>query len=222
MGKQEGYHKYVFKNGRIIGDFEGMYSKSKVIPWRQDQEAESWIGDIALDVLRPFAPYGDALDIGSGLGYFANRVFPMCRSLTAVDMSSTAVAKGGGLFSNIHFRVGDVTAGDFPFRGYDLVLVKDLLWYVFPKLDISVRNITRAVKPRRWFFLFQSFPALSKGFVGKEVIPTPEALVSHFCGEFSLVHSCVVQRHRYAEEGPMFMGLFRRCVEKRGWGRITA
>lgn len=215
MSRRDNYHKYIFKNGRLIGDFESMYSKSKIIPWHQDQEAESWIGDVAVNILKPFAPYGGALEIGCGLGYFANRVFPICRSLTGLDASPTAVAQAKVLFPKIDFYVGDVTVDDFPYRGYDLVVVKDLLWYVFPKIDVVVRNITGAVKRRGYLFLFQSFPRLSKRFVGKQVIPTPEALVSRLRGGFSLVHSCLLQRHTHLKEGPMFIGLFERCARPR-------
>lgn len=214
VSRREDYHKYIFKNGRLMGDFERMYSESKVIPWHQDQEAESWIGDVAVNVLKPFAPYGNALEIGCGLGCFANRVFPLCQSLTGIDVSPTAVAKAKVLFPRIDFCVGDVTADDFHFRDYDLVVVKDLFWYVFPKIDVVMRNITSAVKLRGYLFVFQSFPRLSKRFVGKEVIPTPEALISGLHGEFSLAHSCLLQRHTHPEEGPMFIGLFKRRIEQ--------
>jgi len=213
--RRKDYHEYIFKSGRLVGDFEGMYVKSKVIPWHQDETAESWVGDVTLNALRPFAPYGDALEIGCGLGYFANRISPLCRSLTGVDVSPTAIAKASALFPKINFRVGDVTAENFAFGDYELVVVKDLFWYVFPKINVVFMNITGAVKPRGYLFVFQSFPRLSKRFVGKRVIPNPEALVSRLRGGFRLLHSCVVQRHTHSDEGPMFVGLFERRPRQR-------
>jgi len=32
------YHDYVIKNGKLIGEFDQMYLKSKNIPWHQDKQ----------------------------------------------------------------------------------------------------------------------------------------------------------------------------------------
>jgi hypothetical protein len=36
------YHQYVFREGKLIGDFEAMYRNSKAIPRHQDKQ-ESWL-----------------------------------------------------------------------------------------------------------------------------------------------------------------------------------
>ena len=36
----EDYHDYVFKNGKLVGEMEQMYQKSKDIPWHQDKASE--------------------------------------------------------------------------------------------------------------------------------------------------------------------------------------
>lgn len=217
--KQNDYHRYVFRNGRLLGDFEKMYSCSTVVPWRQDLEAASWIGDVAIDVLNAFSPYDSALEIGCGLGYFANRVFPLCRTMKALDKSPTAIAKASAVFKEISFTVGDVSSTTFKFGCHDLVIVKDLFWYVFPELNVVLKNILHSVKPNGYLFVFQSFPRLTKNFVGKKVISTPAALVSHLSRQFSLIHSCILQRHNLREEGPMFLGFFKRRSNRRYTGR---
>jgi SAM-dependent methyltransferase len=105
------YHDYVFENGELVGDFEGMYANSSAIPWHQDLEAESWIGDIAVNMLKPFAPYNKGLEVGCGLGYFANRIAPFCNSFFAGDVSPTAISKASEIFDHISFCTGSVSNG---------------------------------------------------------------------------------------------------------------
>jgi len=39
-GWPEDYHEYVFRDGRLVGDFENMYRHSKDVPWDQGNRAE--------------------------------------------------------------------------------------------------------------------------------------------------------------------------------------
>lgn len=206
----EDYHHYVFRDGILVGDFEGMYVNSEVIPWHQDKEAESWIGDMAVHMIAPFSDFDSGLEIGCGMGYFANRVAPFCRKFTGIDVSPTAVQKAKDLFGHIRFEVGDITSEDFGFKNQDFVMVKDLLWYVFPKIGQVIKNLSEAVKQHGTLCIFQSFPNLASQFIGKEVIPSPEVLIECLQAQFSLIHSCALQRHAYPNEGPMFIGIFER------------
>ena len=42
MSRSTDYHDYVFRNGKLVGDFEGMYRNSSAIPWHQDEQNE-WV-----------------------------------------------------------------------------------------------------------------------------------------------------------------------------------
>lgn len=150
------------------------------------------------------------MDIGCGLGYFTNRVQPLCPSLVGIDVSPTAVRRARELFSEIEFHVADIRSDDFVFGQFDLVIAKDLFWYVFPKMETVVVNITQMTNCNGCLFIFQSFPSLSKEFVGKGKIPDPDALLGYFLGSFELQYSCSVQRHFCEDEGPMVMYLLRR------------
>ena len=75
MGKDaEDYHDYVFKGGKLLGEFEQMYKKAKNIPWHQNRIP----GEMDVHLLKTFvrqkAPYSTILDVGCGLGYFANEL----------------------------------------------------------------------------------------------------------------------------------------------------
>ena len=40
------YHDYVFKDGRLVGDFEKMYRHSAEVPWNQDKTAHMVFSNI--------------------------------------------------------------------------------------------------------------------------------------------------------------------------------
>ena len=67
------YHDYVFKDGRLIGDFEGMYRHSAEVPWRQDRTAHEISADIDLAILQRRS-YRSICDVGCGLGFFSARL----------------------------------------------------------------------------------------------------------------------------------------------------
>jgi hypothetical protein len=105
--------------------------------------------------------------------------------------------------------VDDIRQSHFqPRREYDLVVARDLFWYVFPQMERVVRNILSCIRPQGTFYLYQSFPAIDRPFVGKETIPSPEALTSRFTA-IDPVHSAVLFNHHQPEEGPIlhWMGL---------------
>jgi len=61
------YHDYVFRDGKLIGDFEGMYRHSTGTPWHQDEQ-ENWI-DVRLtcQMLQDLGLFDEVHDLGCGL-----------------------------------------------------------------------------------------------------------------------------------------------------------
>lgn len=204
------YHDYIFKGDKLIGEFDQMYRNSSEIPWHQDEEAASWICDMSLKVIEPFAPYSSVLDIGCGLGYFTKRLRTVSQNITGFDVSQTAVIKARELFPDIRFEVADITNANWRLKSFDLVVIKDLFWYVFPSMSTVVANIKNSMGPRAKLFVFQSFPRLSKEFIGKSIIPNPQSLAAHFSGFAKVLTTCDIQRHDYYEEGPMCMWLWEK------------
>lgn len=208
--QKDDYHRYVFRDGRLVGQFEQMYRGSKVVPWRQDQSANTWWADIAVRMLEVRAPYANAIEVGCGLGYFTDKFSRLCRSLVGADVSPTAVMKAKATFPALEFRVFDVRKPVRRLSSFDLVVVKDIFWYVFPKLDQVVQNLKKMTAPGGRLFIFQSFPNLDQPFIGKEAISNPERLLEYFRESFALEYSCHCQDHFRAQEGPMFMALLRK------------
>ena len=186
------YHDFVFKNGRLIGEFEQMYSKSAEVPWHQDRSARSLDCRIALALAATAGPFDTIRDIGCGLGYFLDALSALgargCR-LEAYDVSPTATAKARSLFPYATFDVLDVTSPPESMRersaasatGADrrLTTIRACFWYLLPHMDRVVRNLRAITGDGQHLLVSQNFPPLDAPFVGKEVIPTPDRLLEH-------------------------------------------
>lgn len=197
------YHDYVFQNGRLLGDFDGMYRKSTAVPWGQDTASRRWYTQVGFTMVRECGPYGWVLEIGCGLGYIASQIRgQQTAGIEAFDVSPTAITEASRLHSGIGFFVDDIAADSFrPRRPYDLVVACDLFWYVFPKLETVVRNIETCVKPGGHLYIRQSFPPLDREFVGKERIADPDELIALFPA-FTPIHSARLVNHQM-DDGPI-------------------
>jgi SAM-dependent methyltransferase len=143
------YHDYVFKNGELLGNFEGMYRHSAEVPWHQDRTAYLVFLDIDLAILRQYH-YKSICEVGCGLGFFTDRLWRELRGpeeevrVTGIDISPTAIDKAKIMFPHLHFAVGDLT-GELPLleERFDLVVIKEIMWYVCHKLPVFLHNIRR-------------------------------------------------------------------------------
>jgi SAM-dependent methyltransferase len=189
------YHDYVIRDGKLIGEFDQMYRKSQDAPWHQDEQ-ENWL-DIRLTVelLKEYGPFDLISDLGSGYGYFLNQIAQFCGTDNSVlfgyDISKTACEKASSLFPNITFKEFDLMAEPTDYeleekrkRRKVLFMLRGTLWYVFPKMNNVVRNISTLVGRGEYFLVSQNFPPLSSNFVGKDVIPNPHNILDLFSGFF--------------------------------------
>lgn len=189
------YHDYVIKNGKLIAKFDQMYRKSRNTPWHQDEQ-ENWL-DIRLTIefLKEYGPFALISDFGSGYGYFLNQIARHCGTCNPVlhgyDVSKTACKKGSSLFPDITFRQFDLMAEYTDYKLEErkeksnaLFMLRGTLWYVFPKINNVVRNISSIVNRGDYFLVSQNFPPLSSNFVGKDVIPNSQAILDLFSSFF--------------------------------------
>lgn len=214
-GYPEDYHDYVIKDGQLVGAFDEMYRHAKDVPWAQDETCDRWFSEAGLLMLRDEGPFDSILEIGCGLGYITEKIRDIAASEKSVvhgfDISPEAARKASTLHPRIEFWADDITRADFaPKRQYDLVVIRDVFWYIFESMERVVANIARSVRAGGRLYISQSFPALDRPFVGKETIPNPEALLAHFSRDFALVHSIRLQRHRVASDGPIIQALLER------------
>jgi len=148
--------------------------------------------------LKQYGLFDSIFDLGAGLGYFLDIIGRSCGSnqcsLHGYDISATACMKGKEIFPHINFRelnlVEDV-GKNFTYNisskeanSKRLFMLMGVLWYVFPKIENVVRSISRMSEIGDYFLVSQNFPPLHSSFVGKEVIPGPQAILNLFGGVF--------------------------------------
>jgi SAM-dependent methyltransferase len=187
------YHDFVFKDGKLVGEFEQMYAKSAVAPWHQDTEAERLDCKIVLTVAESAFPLkGSVLDVGCGLGYFADLLAKRLPTgnVHGFDISETAVRKAAKLFPSIRFKVADIKKPLPETTTYDLVVIRGCFWYLFDAMPTVVANLIGLVSRGGHLLVAQNFPPLGQDFIGKEVIPNPDVLISHFSRSFETLVDC--------------------------------
>lgn len=189
------YHDYVFKEGKFVGKFEEMYKNSIEIPWHQDQTAYALFSDVDIVILKKYH-FSNILDLGCGMGFFTNR----CRKelhddsgnkpkVTGVDVSSTAINKAKNMFPEVKFIDGDI-CDLFIDEKFDLIICKEILWYLITKLDSILKKIKSLMKKGKYLYIPQSFPECLE-FVGKDVISNPKQLLQVFKSHFNIIYYCI-------------------------------
>ncbi len=212
------YHDYVFRDGKLVGEFEDMYRNSATVPWHQDDQAQ-WM-DIRLTwtMLGDIGRFDEVHDLGCGTGHFLDLLcrhlgVPNCRGF-GYDVSPTACEIAQRNFPGSSFQVLDLTAGTAgssetaQHAVRRLFSIRGTLWYVFPQLPTVIAAIRRLMSNGDQLLVVQNFPPLDRPFIGKEVIPDQLALIRHFTSHF------LVSRHLWYEDRSKtandnwFIGLF--------------
>ena len=206
------YHDYVFRDGRLIGEFDQMYRKAAGVPWGQDKTNHQWYTRVALGVVTRALEDGTVSDIhevGCGLGYFLSNFQGDGRSVSGTDISPEAIRIASGLFPEIAFTVDDIR-NEYEHGAFDLVIVSALFWYVFPAMGRVCENLVKLVRPGGYLFINHNFPRLDKPFVGKEVLPDPDALLGWFSDAFFTIVDCRFMKMEHPDDGPNICWLGRR------------
>ena len=183
------YADYVFRDGQLVGEFEQMYRKSEQVPWHQDRDGARLDCQTTLDILASRAPYRNVVEVGCGLGYFADLIAQKLgtKSITGVDVSPTAIAKAATLFPELTFQVLDITK---PLAGqgqFELVVIRGCFWYLFPHLEQVVANLAALTANGGHILVSQNFPPLDRPFIGNKVIPNPDSLLGRFSPAFEIL-----------------------------------
>ena len=113
MNKSTDYHDYVFREGKLIGEFEEMYRNSTTTPWHQDEQ-ENWI-DVRLtkEILRDVGKFQQIHDFGCGAGHYLDLIVKHSLATNGksydYDVSATACEKAASFFPHSSFSVLDLT-----------------------------------------------------------------------------------------------------------------
>ncbi len=113
MKKSTDYHDYVFREGKLVAEFEEMYRNSAAIPWHQDEQ-EHWI-DVRLtkEILQDIGRFDQIHDFGCGTGHYLDLMVKHSLATNGksfgYDVSATACEKAASLFPHSRFSVLDLT-----------------------------------------------------------------------------------------------------------------
>jgi len=210
------YHDYVFKNGKLIGDFEGMYRHSSGVPWHQNKQA-NWV-DVRLtkEFLKDLKPFDEIHDYGCGLGFYLaiinkinGGVKTKCRGY---DVSLSACRQAKRLFPKFSFQTFNLMTPRKKSRSIygkkRLLVLRGTLWYVFPRLGTVINNLRNRMLSTDRLLVIQNFPPLNQNFIGKNVLPNPQAIVRHFGKKFACIRSLWYQDYCKVSNDNWFLGLF--------------
>lgn len=113
MKKSTDYHDYVFREGKLVAEFEEMYRNSATIPCHQDEQ-ENWI-DVRLtkEILQDIGRFDQIHDFGCGTGHYLDLMVKHSLATNGksygYDVSATACEKAASLFPRSSFSVLDLT-----------------------------------------------------------------------------------------------------------------
>ncbi len=113
LNKSTDYHHYVFREGKLVAEFEEMYRNSATIPWHQDEQ-ENWI-DVRLtkEILQDIGRFDQIHDFGCGTGHYLDLMVKHSLATNGksygYDVSATACEKAASLFPHSSFSVLDLT-----------------------------------------------------------------------------------------------------------------
>ena len=179
------YHQYFIKDGRHVGDYEGMYQNCSD-PWQIESLGLRLDMKAALLLLegREFL-LQDTLDIGSGLGLFAEKFSekilaakPEAR-FTLTDISPTAVARLTKRFSrpNFIFQTFDLRAEPiWPAESFDLLVMSQVLWGLLENLPAALAHLAFLCRRHRFLLISQHFPGIKQQGYGADIVAAPEDL----------------------------------------------
>lgn len=121
-------------------------------PWGRQRHTSDV--DAALSLL-PDARYGTCLDVGTGLGHYAERIGPVCEQVIAIDVCPAAIARARArlhAIPNLDFQTRNIRRFTGASEPFDLIILGDVLYYLgdreFPnEFDHIVGKIVSFLSP---------------------------------------------------------------------------
>lgn len=133
--KNQDYHDFVIKDGKFVGDFEGMY-KAVDDPWEQStRELMRTEKAIAIHLLAKYNRK-KIVEVGCGKGDFTAKIHQNGFDVTGIDIAPTAISKARAKYPEIRFEVGDILDfGIYEKIKPDCIILAEISWYVLEKLE---------------------------------------------------------------------------------------
>ena len=141
------YQDYVIKDGKFVGDFEGMY-KDCENPWLQSDDdnvfdsrraiAKTWIKKVSLK------SNVRVCEVGCGFGHITAELTNDGICCVGSDISPTAIEKAKALNKNCDFVVANFDDFDFyASKKINVFLMAEVTLYVLPQLEKFLQNLQK-------------------------------------------------------------------------------
>src|SRR5271166_6025016 len=125
------YHKYVFDDKGLVGDFETMYAAEDTEgfdSWRS-HDARHLRLQLALRLIAEYN-FGSVLEVGCGKGTAAQFLKRHNNRVVGIDVSPTAIAKAKASFPDIEFRCMDAREIRTLNEQFELIALQTVLAYI--------------------------------------------------------------------------------------------
>jgi SAM-dependent methyltransferase len=128
-------------------------------PWNLDRnpfEAKRYA--VMRDLLEPFAPFGDALEVGCAAGAFTVHLAALSRRVHLVDRMPEALDRAAarvGSVAGLTWEVADVGAGQLAPRRFDAIVAAEVLYFLpgREELERAIETLVERLAPGGVFLL---------------------------------------------------------------------
>jgi SAM-dependent methyltransferase len=154
MSYKARYQDFVIKDGKLIGDFEGLY-KNFDDPWLQSTVdpthdsrrnlAVSWCNR-----LRDQFEVHKTIELGCGFGHLTETLRKQNFSSVGIDVSITAIEKARALNPSSVFAPGGIQNFSLIEQfDPDIMLMSEITWYVLDEIDEFLKNLKDFTSKRK-------------------------------------------------------------------------
>jgi len=177
--RSNNYHDYVIKDGQFIGQFENMYRDCSN-PWPEDiKDLEgNPVSCYTVSLMRKYG-FKKVLTVGSGKGLHANWIKTKVPGIQVggCELSETAVKYSRSHYPDISVHCLDVA--DFGKRSwdFDLILFREVLWYMLPYWQGTADVLKKNYKGRH---IIIELTFYDDQRYGREYFDGPEDLIKKF------------------------------------------
>jgi SAM-dependent methyltransferase len=189
---EKNYQDYVISNGKLVGDFEGMYENFDD-PWHQS--AQDHIFDsrrqIAINYCnRIRSKYGvlKVVELGCGFGHLTESLRKNGFDALGTDISKTAIKKASNLYPESRFK-------QLSFNDFDnffslkpsILIMAEITWYILDDLDqFLVRLNEYAKQSQEPVFLIHLLATYEPGVqkYGADKFTNLEEIIKYFNLEY--------------------------------------
>ncbi len=142
------YQDYVIKDGKLVGEFEDLYSDF-ADPWNQSEleqmrDSRRVILVNWLSRLEEISPIKNVGELGCGFGHISGHVNELGFKTFGLDISETAIKKAKKLYPKVDFCTGDISEFDLiSNRQPDVLIMSEITWYVLDSLEQFLGNLKK-------------------------------------------------------------------------------